>query len=81
MTDAEMLASVKKSLGVCGNQLDDMLTQYINEIKSFLLDAGISENNITSGIVTQGVEDLWNNRTGKLSPYFIQRATQLSYKR
>jgi hypothetical protein len=83
MTDAEMLSKVKKALGITGNYQDDTLSEYIAEVKSYLLGAGISENNITSGIVARGVTDLWNYGAGegKLSAYFMQRATQLSYKR
>lgn len=82
MTDAEMLTKVKKALGITGNYQDETIAEYIAEVKSFLLGAGISENNITSGIVARGVTDLWNYGAGegKLSPYFMQRATQLSYK-
>lgn len=82
MTDAEMLEKVKNALGIQGNYLDDTLSEYIGEVKSFLTDAGVSSANITSGIVARGVSDLWNYGAGegKLSPYFMQRATQLSYK-
>ena len=47
-----------------------------------LRDAGVLENNITPGIVTRGVSDLWNYGAGegKFSEYFLQRATQLAYK-
>lgn len=83
MTDAEMLTKVKKALGIQGNYQDETISEYINEVKTFLIDAGVSANNITSGIVARGVTDLWNYGAGegKLSEYFMQRATQLSYKR
>ena len=83
MTDAEMLGKVKKALGIQGNYLDDTLTEYIIEVKTFLIDAGVLSNNITSGIVARGVSDLWNYGAGegKLSEYFMQRAAQLSYKK
>ena len=83
MTDAEMLTSVKKALGIQGTYLDDTLTEYIIEVKTFLIDAGVLSNNITSGIVARGVSDLWNYGAGegKLSEYFMQRAAQLSYKK
>lgn len=82
MTDAEMLTKVKKALGIQGSYQDETISEYINEVKTFLIDAGVSENNITSGIVARGVTDLWNYGAGegKLSAYFMQRATQLSYK-
>ena len=77
-----MLQSVKYALGITGTYQDDTITEYINEVKAYLVDAGVSEGNITAGIVSRGVTDLWNygNGNGKLSDYFMQRATQLSYK-
>lgn len=78
-----MLDDVKQALGVTGNYQDNTLTQYIIEVKSFLNDAGVPESNITSGIVARGVADLWNYGAGegKLSSYFMMRATQLALKR
>ena len=77
-----MLEKVKIALGITGDYQDSLLTEYINEVKSFLEDAGVSSANITAGIVARGVADLWNYGAGdgKLSEYFIQRATQLAYK-
>lgn len=82
MTDAELLTKVKKALGIQGDYQDDTLTEYIEEVKTFLLDAGVKSQNITTGIVARGVSDLWNYGAaeGKLSDYFMKRATQLSYK-
>lgn len=81
MTDAQMLQSVKAALGIEGNYQDDTITEYINEVKGFLLRAGVKESDITPGIVSRGVADLWSYGAGggKLSEYFMQRATQLSY--
>lgn len=77
-----MLEQVKTALGITGSYQDALLEGYIAEVKSFLNDAGVAESNITSGVVARGVADLWNYGAGdgKLSPYFIQRATQLAYK-
>lgn len=82
MGDNELLESVKAALGIAGEYQDDTLQVYIDEVISFLSDAGVSTNQITSGIVARGVSDLWNygSGEGKLSEYFMQRATQLSYK-
>jgi len=82
MADANMLTSVKKALGIEGDYQDDTLTEYIDEVIAFLTDAGVKSVYITSGIVSRGVADLWNYGAadGKLSEYFMQRATQLSYK-
>jgi hypothetical protein len=77
------LDQVKNALGIVGNYQDDTLQVYFNEAVDFLKDAGVLEANITAGIVARGVSDLWNYGAGdgKLSPYFMQRAAQLSYKR
>ena len=77
-----MLDQVKIALGITGINLDNTLQQYINEVIAFLVDAGVNESNITSGIVARGVADLWNygGNEGKLSEYFMQRAAQLALK-
>lgn len=76
-----MLTDVKNALGITGDYLDDTLQVYVDEVVAFLTDAGVSSSLITSGIVARGVADLWNygSADGKLSPYFMQRAAQLSY--
>ena len=78
-----MLEEVKKALGITGTYQDDTLTVYIAEVQAFLTDAGIPAERQTSGLVARGVADLWNydGAEGKLSPYFMQRAAQLSYKK
>ena len=82
MADETMLSKVKKGLGITGSDMDDTLQEYIAEVSEFLKDAGVQEKNITPGIVTRGVADLWNygSGEGELSEYFLQRAAQLSYK-
>ena len=77
------LEDVKNALGITGTYQDATLTVYFNEVVSFLKDAGVTEQNITAGIVARGVSDLWNygGAEGKLSEYFFQRAAQLSYKK
>lgn len=77
-----MLEKVKASLGITGTYQDTTIQGYIDEVKAFLIDGGIAESNISAGIITRGVADLWNYGSGgtSLSPYFLQRATQLSYK-
>lgn len=76
------LTNVKNALGITGTFMDDTLTVWIDETVAFLMDAGVSADNITPGIVSRGVADLWNYGAGdgKFSTYFMQRATQLSYK-
>ena len=82
MTDAQMLTAVKAALGIEGTYQDATLTEYINEVMTYLVDAGVKSGYITSGIVARGVTDLWAYGAGggKLSDYFMQRAAQLSYK-
>lgn len=83
MADVTMLAKVKSALGIVGAYQDSTISEYIDEVMAFLNDAGVPSGRITAGLVTRGVADLWDygNGTGKLSEYFMQRATQLSYKR
>lgn len=83
MANSSMLAGVKNALGIQGNYLDITLNEYINEVIDYLTDAGVKSAYITTGIVSRGVSDLWNYGAGegKLSEYFMQRATQLSFKK
>lgn len=76
------LEQVKAALGIVGDYQDATLQVYFDEAVAFLIDAGVSEANITAGVVARGVSDLWNYGAGdgELSPYFMQRAAQLSYK-
>lgn len=75
-----MLENVKKALGITGDYQDDTIQIYIDEVESFLKGAGVPANKITPGIVARGVADLWNygGQDGKLSEYFMQRASQLA---
>ena len=77
-----MIDDVRNALGITGVYQDNTLNQYIAEVKAFLVDAGVPEAKITSGIVSRGVADLWNYGAGegKLSPYFVMRASQLALK-
>ena len=86
MTDTELLANVKSSLGITGDYQDNTLKNYISEVKEFLLDGGVKKevlnDEVSVGVIARGVSDLWNygSGTGKLSDYFYQRAKQLTYK-
>ena len=83
MTVIVNIDDVKSALGITGDFQDETIQIYIDEVVEFLVDSGVSERNITAGIVARGVSDLWNygGATGKLSPYFMERAAQLAYKR
>lgn len=86
MTDAELLAEVKKRIGITGDYQDDTLTGHIQDVKDFMQDAGVSDEVMQTtkiiGAVTRGVSDLWDygSGNGEFSPYFFQRVTQLAYK-
>lgn len=81
-----MLETVKNALGIQSNFQDATLQVYINDVNEYLLDAGVGESLIgtecTAGAVARGVADLWQygSGEGKLSPYFYERAIQLSKK-
>ncbi len=81
-----MLEKVKKSLGITGSYQDSTIQEYIDEVKQYLIDGGVLrevvEHSTSSGIVARGVADLWNYGSGgtSFSPYFMQRAIQLSGK-
>ena len=75
-----MLENVKTALGITGTYQDATIQIYIDEVTAFLAGAGVPTSKITAGIVARGVSDLWNYGAGdgKLSEYFIQRASQLA---
>ena len=81
MTD--LLLKVKTALGVTGTALDSQLELYIDEVKQYLLSAGVIPSVVESdksvGVIIRGVADLWNYGNGdtKLSEYFYQRVEQL----
>lgn len=77
-----VLDDVKNALGVTGDYQNATLQSYIDEVTAFLIDAGVASANITSGVIARGVADLWNYGAGegKLSSYFMMRATQLALK-
>lgn len=80
-----ILNDVKSNLGITGTFQDTTIQGWIDEIKEFLLDGGVAKTVVDSikakGVISRGVSDLWNYGAGdgKLSPYFYQRATQLSF--
>ena len=83
---ADTLSKVKSALGITGNYQDNTLNVYINEVKEYMLDAGVPEevvnSDVSAGVIARGVTDLWNYNggAGKLSDYFYQRVSQLAYK-
>ncbi len=81
-----MLEKVKANLGITGTYQNDTIQGYIDEVKLFMIDGGVSEKVVNSnkaiGVITRGVADLWNYGSGgtSLSPYFYQRVTQLAFE-
>lgn len=84
MTEAELLKNVKSGLLITTTLFDDVLKIHIRDVKSYLKNAGVKDSVIESedavGVILRGVSDLWNNGSGNVefSPYFRDRATQLS---
>lgn len=84
MTDTELLAKVKQGLAISGDYQDSTLKIYIDEVKQFLISAGVKRSVVESdrsvGCILIGVNDLWNYAAGdiKFSDYFNKRVIQLS---
>ena len=81
MTDKELLTKVKQALNIGGSYQDNTLQIYIDEVKAYLIGAGINKDNVNNyvGVISRGVADLWNYGSGeaKLSNYFMQRVAQI----
>lgn len=83
MTETELLTKVKQGLGITGDFQDDTLQSYIDEVKGFMLSAGVApdviRSNVSAGCIMRGVADLWNYGSGNatLSDYFRMRVLQL----
>lgn len=81
-----LLDKVKSALGITGNYQDATLNIYIDEVKAYMVSAGVPEGVInadsSAGVIARGVTDLWNYNggAGKLSEYFYQRVSQLTYQ-
>lgn len=81
---ADILEKVKKALGITGEYQDTTLKEYIEEVEKYMVSAGVPievvNSNVSAGVITRGVSDLWNYDSGKLSEYFYQRVIQLVYE-
>ena len=84
MTKAEILAQVKKGLGITTNYQDDTLNVYIDDVIAFITSAGVPSDIAMSeaavGCILRGVTDLWNYSSGtaKFSKVFEMRVIQLA---
>jgi hypothetical protein len=76
------LDAVKKALGITGEYQDATLKIYIEEVKAYLVSAGVStevtNSSVSAGVIVRGVTDLWLG-AGKFSAYFHERVIQLMY--
>lgn len=84
MANATILAGVKNALSITGTFMDATISIYIDEVTDYMTNAGVSPALIAAsvGTIARGVADLWTNTSGdgKLSPYFMNRVTQLALK-
>lgn len=78
----QYLSKLKSMIGVTGDYHDELLDAYVDEVKEYMLSAGVPSSTLESekavGVIARGVEDLWVEKS--LSNYFYQRVTQLSGK-
>lgn len=85
-TQSEQLQKIKDAIGVTGDYQDNTLAVYMVEVREFLASAGVSaavlDTDKAVGVIARGVLDLWNYGAGdgRLSPYFFQRTTQLTFE-
>jgi hypothetical protein len=83
MTDAELLEKVKAGLGTQGTYNDPVLLPKVLAVKSYMLNAGITAEQIEGDLgiacLTIGVNDIWNMASGELkfSSVFNTMAFQL----
>lgn len=84
MTEMELLQKVKSGLGITGDYQDDTLQVYIDEVKAFMIAAGVRETIVNSsaavGCIMKGVNDLMNlsPSDSRFSDYFMMRLVQLA---
>lgn len=82
MAEVSLLETVKIRIGITGEFQNDRIQGYIDDIKQYLLDGGVEREIVeapsSAGVIVRGVYDLYYN--DNLSSYFIERASQLSYK-
>lgn len=43
MTDEELLAAVKKRIGITGDYQDDTISGHIQDVKDYMTDSGVSD--------------------------------------
>lgn len=76
---------IKVRLGITGKFHDELIDAYVEDVKAYMLSAGVPQTIIDSpksiGVISRGVADLWNYGAGdgRFSEVFYQRITQLAY--
>lgn len=86
MTNTELLTKIKNGLGITTDYQNETLQVYIDEVKAFMLSAGVKKAVVESeksvGCILRGVADLWNYGSGNatLSEYFKMRVVQLKFE-
>lgn len=86
MTEEELFAEVKSSLGFSGSNptIDKTIKQKIAAVQLFMKNAGVTDENSLNAlgvsIIVMGVNDLWEIKSGeiKFSPVFFTLVNQLS---
>lgn len=77
-----LLSEIKSRLAITGNYHDELLTAYAEDVKEYLLSAGVKKKVVESkkavGCIAKGVSDLWERET--FSDLFRQRAIQLTFE-
>lgn len=75
----DLLTEIKKRLSITGDFHDSLLLGYADDVKQYMLSAGVKESVINSkmaiGCISRGVLDLWTKDT--FSEIFRQRVIQL----
>lgn len=76
----DFLTDVKYALKITGNYHDNTLNVYINDVKDYLLRAGVSaeliDTQVCAGAIVRGVADLMAGNN--FSNYFYDRVSQLA---
>jgi len=84
MADATLIEKVKTAMGFSGDEVNQTLSIYVDEVLDYMTNAGVSKEIAlaSAGVIARGVSDLWDNDGGavKFSPFFYDRVAQLSYK-
>lgn len=77
-----LLSEIKSRLAITGNYHDELLTAYADDVKEYLLSAGVKKEVVESkkavGCIAKGVSDLWERES--FSDLFRQRAIQLTFE-